>query len=234
MKKAMKIGLLAAAFGVSAPAFAADSELPGTFTGNVAIATDYMFRGISQSFNNAVVQGGLDWDTGAGFHFGTWGSAVNFGDGNAATMELDLYGGYGGTIDNFSYDVGGIYYWYPGSPKALGYNLWEVYGKMGYNFGVATAGISVNYTPDNFGNLGDALYYATTLAIPLGDMFAISAGAGYLDQSRGAKSLTDWNVGGTFKIPGWFDTDVRYYDSDIKVAGRFADDRIVVKFSRAF
>ena len=90
MKKAMKIGLLAAAFGISAPAYAQDSALPGTFTGNVAIATDYMFRGISQSFNNAVVQGGLDWDTGAGFHFGTWGSAVNFGDGNAATMELDL------------------------------------------------------------------------------------------------------------------------------------------------
>ena len=103
MNKAMKTGLLAAAISLSAPFAAMAGEessnpLPGTFVGNVAIVSDYVFRGVTQTTNNMTVQGGFDWDTGAGFHFGTWASGVNFADGNAATSELDLYGGYGGSM----------------------------------------------------------------------------------------------------------------------------------------
>ena len=100
MNTALKTGLFAAAFSITAPfaVFAEESSnpLPGTVTGNVAIVSDYVFRGVTQTTNNAAIQGGLDWDTGAGFHFGTWASSINFNDGNKATTEVDLYGGYGG------------------------------------------------------------------------------------------------------------------------------------------
>src|SRR4051812_12918975 len=82
------MGALAAVIGFSAPvvAMAADapaeeSYLPGTFTANVALTSDYVFRGVSQSDNRTAVQGGFDWDTGVGLHFGTWASSINFKDG---------------------------------------------------------------------------------------------------------------------------------------------------------
>ncbi len=46
--------------------------------------------------------------------------------------------------------------------------------------------------------------------------------------------FADWNIGGTLNIPEWFSLDLRYYDSDLHSAGNLADDRFVVKISRAF
>ena len=59
------------------------------------------------------------------------------------------------------------------------------------------------------------------------------AGAGY-SALEGVKNYTDWNIGGTLNVPEWFSLDLRYYDSDLRSAGGFADDRFVVKISRAF
>ena len=238
MKTALKTGLLVAAISLAAP-FAASAEestnpLPGTVTGNVALVSDYMFRGVSQTSNNAAVQGGLDWDTGAGFHFGTWGSSVNFADGNRATTEVDLYGGYAGKVDNFSYDVGFTFYWYPGAPGSLNYNLWEVYGKVGYDFGAAAVSTGIAYTPDNFGATGDATYLNLGLSIPVVDKLSISANAGYWMLTNGFKDQTDWNIGATLKVYDWFDIDARYYDSDVHFLGKLADDKFVVKVSRTF
>lgn len=227
-------GLLGAVFMVAAPfaAHAQDSALPGTFTGNVALTSDYVFRGVTQTLQDPAIQGGLDWDSGAGFYVGTWASSIEFGDD--ASMELDLYGGYRGTIDNFSYDVGFLYYAYPGA-SASGYEFWEVYGKAGYNFGPAALTLGVNYTPDNFGpaNNDQSIYYSSLLSVPVGDMFTLSAGADY-SALEGVKNYADWNIGGTINIPEWFSLDLRYYDTDLHSAGNLADDRFVVKISRAF
>lgn len=238
MNTALKTGLLGAVMSLTAPiaAFAQESSnpLPGTVTGNIAIVTDYVFRGITQASNQAAVQGGLDWDTGTGFHFGTWASSLNFADTNDATTEIDLYGGYGGKIDNFSYDLGFTFYWYPGAPGARNYNLWEVYGKAGYDFGAAAVTTGVAYTPDNFGATGDATYLNTVVTIPIVDNLSISAGAGYWMLTQGFKEQTDWNIGATMKVFDWFDVDARYYDSDVSFLGNLADDRYVLKISRAF
>src|SRR4051812_17083639 len=108
------LGVMAAVIGFSAAPVAAMAEdapapeswIPGSFTGNVALTSDYVFRGVSQTNNNVAIQGGFDWDTGAGFHVGTWGSSLNFKDGSEASAEIDLYGGYAGKLmdDKLSYD----------------------------------------------------------------------------------------------------------------------------------
>ena len=80
-------------------------------SGNVALTTDYRFRGISQTTSDPAVQGGFDWSHDSGFYLGTWGSNVEF----AGSLELDYYGGFANNInDNIAYDVGFIYYDYPG------------------------------------------------------------------------------------------------------------------------
>ena len=53
-------------------------------SGNVALTTDYRFRGISQSDEELAIQGGFDAEFGPGFYIGTWGSSVDFDSNDAA------------------------------------------------------------------------------------------------------------------------------------------------------
>lgn len=215
-------------------ALADDSNLPGEFSGNVAITTDYVFRGYTQANENVALQGGLDWDSGAGFYLGAWGSNVNFGDGDEASVELDLYGGYAGEIDAFSYDVGFLYYLYPGADSALNYDFWEVYGSIGYDFGAASVSAGLAYTPENFGNTDDGYYYSAGVSVPVGDSFSVDANIGYydVDPSFGA-DYTDWNVGATYSFE-WFDADIRYFDTDVTACANVCDSRVVFTVSRSF
>ena len=63
--------------------------------GNVALVTDYRFRGISQSDEDIAIQGGFDagWDN--VIYVGVWGSSVDFdsNDGFDGSLELDYYVG---------------------------------------------------------------------------------------------------------------------------------------------
>ena len=65
-----------------------------SYTGEVAFASDYVWRGISQTAGDPTVQGALEFEVGAGgaaVFFGLWGSNVSFDNG--ASLELDPYVG---------------------------------------------------------------------------------------------------------------------------------------------
>lgn len=123
---------------------------PHTFTGNISIISDYRFRGISQTMRRPAIQGGFDYSHTSGIYLGTWASNV---DGtthfyNNTSMEWDLYGGYKGklfpcSIPNFTYNIGMIYYYYPGgqvrNPQNTRYNTAEFYVELSYQW------ISVKY-----------------------------------------------------------------------------------------
>jgi uncharacterized protein (TIGR02001 family) len=97
-------------------------------TGNVAVTNNYIWRGVTQTQDQAAVQGGLDYSSNIGLYAGTWLSNVDFSgteqvrntDGDDVDVaspdkgfELDLYGGYTGKIRDLGYDAGVIYYAYP-------------------------------------------------------------------------------------------------------------------------
>ncbi len=236
------IGFGAPMAAMAADEPAAESWIPGTFTGNVAVTSDYVFRGISQSNENGAIQGGVDWDTSYGFHFGVWGSSLNFKDNSEASAEIDLYGGYGGKLmdDKLSYDAGFIYYWYPGSARALNYDLWEVYGKVGYDFGIAAISLGINYSPDNFGGTDDAYYFSSGVSVPVTDTLTISGGVNFYELKAPIQNYVDWNIGAKLNVNNWFYVDVRYYDTDIAgsclvASGKhWCDSKAVVTISRSF
>ena len=128
MKKSLIALALAAAFAV--PAFAQTSSSdatgappaaepagPHTLTGNMTIATSYRFRGIDQTFGKPALQGGIDYSHESGIYVGNWNSNVSSGAGFAeGNLEMDFYGGWKTTFaEDFGLDLGGIYYYYPGS-----------------------------------------------------------------------------------------------------------------------
>ena len=60
-------------------------------TGNIGATSNYLWRGTTQTSNEAAIQGGLDYAHDSGFYAGTWASNVDFGD--ETSYELDFYGG---------------------------------------------------------------------------------------------------------------------------------------------
>jgi uncharacterized protein (TIGR02001 family) len=121
-----------AAHAEDAPAAKPDHEV----TYNVAVTTDYRYRGISQSRRDPALQGGADYTNNpTGLYVGTWLSTIKWtkdagGDGN---VEWDIYGGKRGEIvKDVSYDIGGLAYVYPDNSLPTNANTFELYGQLGY------------------------------------------------------------------------------------------------------
>jgi len=93
----------------------ADGAPASAVTGNVAVTSDYMFRGLTQTWGRPAIQGGADYTTAAGFAAGFWGSSISQRTYPGGAMELDLYASYGRNFGNdWSWRVGLYGYVYPG------------------------------------------------------------------------------------------------------------------------
>lgn len=109
---------------------------------NAAITSNYIWRGVTQTSDQAAGQGGLDWGFGPGFYAGTWVSNVNF-DNSDDGYEMDVYAGWGGETSGggFGWDLGVLTYQYPVTPE---FNFTEAYASG--TFSIVTVGL--NYTVD--------------------------------------------------------------------------------------
>ncbi len=108
MKTTHKLSLTTAIVAVvlSAQVYAGSSA-------NIGVASNYIWRGETQTNDAAAVSGGLDFETGTGLYVGTWVSNVDFSGGDSGQYEMDLYGGYGGKAGTLDYDVSLTHFLYP-------------------------------------------------------------------------------------------------------------------------
>jgi len=125
----------AAAAVVAMPAVQAQST--PTLSGNVTLAGDYRFRGLSQTYTQPTIQGGVDYASKIGAYVGAWGSNVSGNQFlNGGSLELDLYGGYRWTPGKVGLDFGLQYYWYPRARYNIDpgdhYNTTEAYVGVRY------------------------------------------------------------------------------------------------------
>jgi uncharacterized protein (TIGR02001 family) len=81
-----------------------------------AIASDYIFRGITQSNHKpsvaAYFEPRYNINKDNQLYVGLGGASIDFP--NRAAGEVDLYGGWRPTVGKFAFDFGAWYYWYPG------------------------------------------------------------------------------------------------------------------------
>ena len=113
MKKTLITIALTSLFTLSSAittnAFAEESGLNGVegLSANVAVVSQYFFRGVAQT-DTASASAGLDYELG-NFSVGTWVADVSDG------LEIDLYGSYGFEFDNgFGLSAGFTSYQYTG------------------------------------------------------------------------------------------------------------------------
>ena len=206
----------------------ADDDGPHHFSANVALSTDYRFRGISQTVKDPAISGGFDYSNDTyGFYAGVWASNLDFGEDttvvtDTATMELDYYGGFSGEFgEGIGWDVGGLYYSYPGSdtgPGNANYDYFEVYGSLSHDFGKFSLTGGVNYSPDYFAESNDFVYGYGDVGVPLPQGFSLSGHIGYnsiKDNAQfGTPDYVDWKIGISKDI-GPFNFDVSYVDTDL-------------------
>jgi len=235
MRKLATAAVLTAA-SVAGVSGAAHAE--PVFSGNVALTTDYQFRGISQSLENPAVQGGFDYGNGI-FYAGVWGSSIDFGV--EGTTEVDLYAGVKPTLGPLTLDFGVIGYLYPGLDDAAAeadYLEIKAAGSISPSPSL-TLGAAAFYSPEFTFDGGDALYLEASGAYALTDTFSVSGAVGqqsvdaaayFIDGSTATDSYTTWNLGGTLSAYG-FGFDLRYVDTDLDNA--LAEERVVLTIKRA-
>lgn len=203
-------------------------SFPGEFSANVGFVSEYYFRGISQTDDKPALQGGFDYSvplgsSGISGYLGTWGSNVDFNEAagvHGASLENDWYGGVTGEIGStgLGWDVGGIYYWYPGADSNLHYDFWEAKVALSYDFGFASTTASVNYSPEYFGKSGEAWYPALGVDVPVGKYLTLSGHVGKQwiknNTAFGSPDYVDYSIGGTVNVVG-FDLNLTYSDTNM-------------------
>tara|TARA_E500000178_G_scaffold164724_1_gene164148 strand:- start:1133 stop:1822 length:690 start_codon:yes stop_codon:yes gene_type:complete len=177
--KTTAIGLLLGSASLAAPA-KAESSLEG----NIGFTSNYVWRGMTQTDDQAAISGGLDFSAG-GFYAGTWVSNVDFG--NDVNSEQDVYFGYAGDAGDFSYDVGYIAYLYSGAAGDADFS--EVYVSVG------AAGFSLTYSylvdADYDSDSGDQTYISLDYELPLSGDFGVSLHYGIYDWEDAADTGSD-------------------------------------------
>jgi uncharacterized protein (TIGR02001 family) len=141
------------------------------FSATFTLATDYVFRGVSQTDSKPAVQGSLDYAHPIGIYLGVWGSNVN-SDISKGGVELDYYIGYGTELfTNFNMDLSVLYYSYPGGGSDPEPNYFE--GHLGLDYKLANLpltpkiGAGYWYSPNFFGEDGKAHYVNGVLELSL-------------------------------------------------------------------
>ncbi|MGK0373761.1 MAG: hypothetical protein ACJA2E_000228 [Arenicella sp.] len=205
----------------------------GDIEANVALSTDYVFRGFSQTNEDPAISGGFDYSFDNGFSVGTWASNVNFGEGTNTSTELDFYAGYGFEVsEGVTVDLSYIYFAYPGETD--GFNYSEFVASVSFS----ALSLGLVYSPDYFGSDDSAIILNADYSVGLAENLGLDLHIGYSDVDAddffdaGESSYIDYSAALTTSAAG-VDFALTYYGTDLDDIDA-ADDRIVLSVGKAF
>jgi uncharacterized protein (TIGR02001 family) len=186
MRFAYSLGGAALALGIAMAPVAAHAQqtiesLGLTVTTTPLAATDYLFRGISQTRNRPAIQGTLDVEHESGVYVGAFVSNANF-VGTNIRQEVDGMFGYRFTAFDAKFDLGAVYFGYPGytePPGGFAASWWELQARASYEIEpfklVGLFAWSPNY---NFES-GNGFYLEGGVDVTLPAGFTLSGRLGY-------------------------------------------------------
>jgi uncharacterized protein (TIGR02001 family) len=220
------------------------------FSWNIGATSDYIFRGFSQSARDPAWQLGADISYGI-LYAGVWSSHINFGndilDGNnVATAEVDLYAGIKPTWGPATFDLGVIYYAYPGAKEGVGHSLVNETDYVEIKAGVSgafipgldklTLGYTAFYSPDYTNETGAVLTneFMGAFELPKFWVFTptVSATLGYqigfddvyktIGVANGDDNYMYWNAGLALAVDK-LTLDFRYWDTNLSETGTISN-----------
>ena len=230
--------LLARSCGVLALAGSC-AALADDFNGYVTAATDYVFRGVSQSDEQPTLQAGLDYAHSSGFFVGVFAAGIDYPETSfrpdPGTYEVDAYLGYSRPAGrDFSWNVALFDYEHPES-EADDTNYQELGASLYYR---DVARFSATYSDDAHSGNSSAWTAELELRRSLGTNFQLSGTLGRYSFARDDwKDYLYWDLGvSATKGPWTF--DLRYFDTSDEaetLAGPYLTrDRVVASVSIGF
>lgn len=161
---------------------------------NTAIVSDYRFRGLSLSNRDPAVQAGVDASFASGLFVGAWVSSIaDYGGSNA---EIDIYGGYGGSVAGLDYTVGVLGYFYPGGRDV---NYVELQSTVAKTIGPVTTTLTLAYIPDQWNTTRDNFYASLGADVAIGQT-PLTASLSVGRENGGYDEKWDWSAGLTYKL----------------------------------
>jgi len=219
--KLIKLSLAAAL--VASAIYAEEVKSDLGVSANVAMTSNYVWRGMTQSDDSPAIQGGFDLDY-KGLYVGVWGSNVKY-TGSDASMEFDAYAGYTNEIAGVGYDIGYIQYAYPNDSKAL--NFGEAYIGLSYDFEVVE--VSAKYSLGiETNDLDPENAYEGSVSIPLPMDISVDGTVGNYENTGVYYSA------GITKTLDKFDFTVAYTGMNFEDSATKDQDNVVATISASF
>lgn len=204
-------------------------ESPHSFSGNLGLFSQYIWRGMTQTDEELALQGGVDYAHASGLYAGAWASNVSWttdlGYMDSNSLELDLYAGFAGSIGKtgLGYNVGLLQYLYPGTGAAgqPDTDATEIYGGLSYNWFNVKASYTVSDEAWGFDDASGTVYYEANADIPLGENglhLNLHVGSFHFDGETGSVDnneydYEDWKIGIT-----------KAWDNGVKLGAYWTDN----------
>ncbi len=167
----------------------ASADAPLQVYGDLEMATDSMFRGVSQSMSSASLAADLTVEHDSGWYLNMWTSNVDFVDAgdpqDGANWEFDVMLGRSSALsDRIALDLSWVQYLYPGTRPGVDYDYNEWLASVSLDEAHV---LTVGWSPDVFGSAQPGTYYALSTAVALpGDHWLGVLAAHYdLDRAYG-------------------------------------------------
>lgn len=206
-----------------------------TTSATLAMTTDYVTRGISQTQEEPAIQGSFNINHGSGIYMGIWGSNVDFG--NSAQLEIDLSAGFRKTYSSgWSLDLAAIHYEYPGAISSLDLDFQEYSLGTGYTINGIEWSAKGFYSPEYPDSNESAFYLETGLDYTFPSGITASGHYGYStgDHYDNTDSeYSDYSLGLSMELGG-FGFDVSGFANDIDSDDAVNDNRVVLTVSKEF
>ncbi len=219
------------AASVAAASSLASGVAMAELSANVGMSSNYMWRGWTQSGDEAAISGGLDYAHDSGLYVGTWTSSLGGGQ-----YEQDAYVGFGGEVAGLGYDLGYIKYMYPIGDGEADFD--EIYASLSYSYftlGVAYV-TDVEWDADDYNDK----YYSLAFEYPVKEDLTFGALVGSVDFDDAAGddythyqlSLTKSSDMGDFTFA--YDKHNGDEDEWAGLVNNVNDARITVSYSKGF
>ncbi len=178
---------------------ATDAKTPEyTVTGNATLISDYIWRGLTQTWGRPAMQAGVDVAHASGAYAGFWASNVSSQWVPGASLETDWYGGFrgnfGGAASELGFDVGAIYVYYPGGEYSKALNG-TTFPSSSPNTVEASAAISYKWLSVKYGRAMTKFFGWDITNSSVGNFNGFAPKAGVTGDTKGS-SYVELNASG--------------------------------------
>jgi uncharacterized protein (TIGR02001 family) len=156
--------------------------------GSLALTSDYVQQGLSQTRGEPALQGGLRAELDEAWSVGAWASAIDRYAGPGANLEIDVYAARAWRLTrDWVATTTATHYFYPNDVPQVRYDYDEIAASLGYRSAVfATLAWSPNYVDRTYRGVANdrsALSYELSANQPLTGRWSGNVGIGYRDLS---------------------------------------------------